>query len=328
MPTLNSERTLPTALGSLAAQDIDAEMIEILVVDGGSTDTTREIAVDCGARVLENPRTLPEFGKLEGLKAARGRYIMFLDSDESLARTDALRAKLRALQEHPNVRNVVTAGSKLAGDRDGLSDYANRFGDPFSFFMYGMDGGDYIGAMRERYRVTCDDEVVVAHFSDSDIVPICDAGAHLFDRAFLTELADISDVGTIPIIFPLMASKTRALIAIEGDHTIHHAHQRWSSFRRKLRWRVIANMHRSTGGEGFASREHLHPRWFAAKKILFVLYAASIVFPLLDAISLALEHGDAGYFVHFRATLYTFGAMSKQYARKLLGRPQALPEYG
>ena len=47
--TLNEERNIARAIESLRCAD------EILVVDSGSTDQTREIAMRLGARVIEEP---------------------------------------------------------------------------------------------------------------------------------------------------------------------------------------------------------------------------------------------------------------------------------
>ena len=44
MPTFNSEKTLEESLKSIRRQEIDQAQIEILLVDGGSTDKTAEIA--------------------------------------------------------------------------------------------------------------------------------------------------------------------------------------------------------------------------------------------------------------------------------------------
>ena len=47
--TLNEERHIARAIESLRCVE------EVLVVDSGSTDRTREIAMALGARVIENP---------------------------------------------------------------------------------------------------------------------------------------------------------------------------------------------------------------------------------------------------------------------------------
>lgn len=55
---------------------------EILVVDDGSLDTTREIAVAAGARVVRHPKNMGNGAAIKtGARHARGRYLVFMDAD-------------------------------------------------------------------------------------------------------------------------------------------------------------------------------------------------------------------------------------------------------
>jgi glycosyltransferase involved in cell wall biosynthesis len=73
----DEERALPDCLASLKGF-----CDEILVVDGGSRDRTREIAREAGARVLERPfddyARQHEFARTE----ARGEWVLSIDADE------------------------------------------------------------------------------------------------------------------------------------------------------------------------------------------------------------------------------------------------------
>lgn len=95
--TKDSERTLDRALRSVSG------FAEILVCDGGSTDKTRAIAAEAGARVLtQDPRFLDENGRIrdfggvrnQTLAAATNDWFLFLDSDEYLS--DELLEEIRA----------------------------------------------------------------------------------------------------------------------------------------------------------------------------------------------------------------------------------------
>lgn len=72
----NEERHLPDCLRSLRWAD------EVLLVDSGSTDRTREIATAAGARVEVRPFT--HFGdqRQAALEMARGEWVFFVDADE------------------------------------------------------------------------------------------------------------------------------------------------------------------------------------------------------------------------------------------------------
>lgn len=71
---------------------------ELVVVDSGSTDRTREIAAECGARVLVN-RPFPGFAAQRqfAVDQARNDWVLCLDADERL--TPALAQEIAALAD-------------------------------------------------------------------------------------------------------------------------------------------------------------------------------------------------------------------------------------
>jgi glycosyltransferase involved in cell wall biosynthesis len=84
MPCLNEARTLGTCIAKakrfLARQNFAGE---IVVADNGSTDGSQEIAESLGARVvLVSERGYGNALKA-GIKAARGKYMIMGDSDDS-----------------------------------------------------------------------------------------------------------------------------------------------------------------------------------------------------------------------------------------------------
>ena len=89
--TFNEAEHIRAACESVAWAD------EILVVDSHSADATREIAAECGARVVE--RDWPGFAaqKQFAARAAQNDWVFSLDADERV--TDELRASVAALRE-------------------------------------------------------------------------------------------------------------------------------------------------------------------------------------------------------------------------------------
>ena len=89
----DEEKFLEACLGSLAGL-----ADEIVVVDTGSTDRSRDIATDAGARVYDLPWT-GDFSaaRNHALGLARGEWILYIDADERIGEGDraAVRSQLR-----------------------------------------------------------------------------------------------------------------------------------------------------------------------------------------------------------------------------------------
>jgi len=90
--TLNEERNLARCLSSVAWAE------DRVVLDAGSTDRTREIARDCGARVFEQPWRGFVRQKNDAVARTLHRWVLSLDADEWLteAGTEELRRALQA----------------------------------------------------------------------------------------------------------------------------------------------------------------------------------------------------------------------------------------
>lgn len=83
IPTLNAEAGLAATLGSLVTATVEGLVREVIIVDGGSSDRTLEIADQAGATILR--AGAGRGGQLAaGAAAARMPWLMFLHGDTVL----------------------------------------------------------------------------------------------------------------------------------------------------------------------------------------------------------------------------------------------------
>src|SRR5271163_2738812 len=96
VPVHNGEQTIARAVESALSQDFDDN--EIIVVNDGSTDSTREALAPYRGRIkqIERAKAGPSIARNTGIEAARGKYVAFLDADDAWlpGKLDALVAAL------------------------------------------------------------------------------------------------------------------------------------------------------------------------------------------------------------------------------------------
>lgn len=84
IPCLNEEKTLAICI-ERAKKAFHALKVEgeVVVADNGSTDNSKNIARQLGARVVEVPQKGYGSALIEGFKAANGKYLIMGDADDS-----------------------------------------------------------------------------------------------------------------------------------------------------------------------------------------------------------------------------------------------------
>lgn len=84
LPCLNEQEAIASCVKKIREVFArDGLKGEVIVIDNGSDDRSREIAANEGAKVILEPRRGYGSAYLRGLKEARGRYIIMGDSDNS-----------------------------------------------------------------------------------------------------------------------------------------------------------------------------------------------------------------------------------------------------
>jgi glycosyltransferase involved in cell wall biosynthesis len=99
MPVYNGIGFIEESLPPLLAMQQRGELLEVILIDDGSTDGTREIAVQMGARVLSSGGRLgPGGARNQAAEVAEGDILWFVDADV-VVHADAARRLLEGFDD-------------------------------------------------------------------------------------------------------------------------------------------------------------------------------------------------------------------------------------
>jgi succinoglycan biosynthesis protein ExoA len=170
VPVLNERPTIEAALDAALGQGLEIGSFEVIVVDGGSDDGTRQAldlraAHDQRLRVLDNPEGGTPQALNIGLAAARGRYWVRLDGHSTFpsdfvgrllehlraGRAEAAGGIVRGVGEGPFGRAAAAVQDSRFGVGNARHHYATAMSyiDHLSHGVYRMDLSRTIGGFDE-----------------------------------------------------------------------------------------------------------------------------------------------------------------------------------
>lgn len=136
IPVLNGGALLRRCLDSIAAQDFPRDRLEVLVMDGGSTDGTREVVRSLGFDVVDNPLKLAEPGVKLGMARARHEIRVVMAADNALPSPRWL-AHVMDVFERTGARGVYTHVVHAPEDSSFCRYFNHLHADPFNWFVFG-----------------------------------------------------------------------------------------------------------------------------------------------------------------------------------------------
>jgi glycosyltransferase involved in cell wall biosynthesis len=335
--TYNSEKTLSQALNSIKKQTYPQSNIEVLVIDGGSSDRTLKIAKKFHCRIIPNPLKQPVPAKHLGILAAKGRYVMFLDSDEVIENPDCLVNRLNIFSSYPKVKTVIGTGYKNPPHYPFINAYINEFGDPFSFFIYRLskDARFYLQTMKQKYPIVVDNsKYTIFNLNDVKVLPITEliAMATMVDLQYLKKtFPEIKKNLSLTAHLFYLINKKKGYIAItKNDAVFHYSSEGLNNYLGKISSRVKNNIHHvsSLGESAYTGREKFQPEYIQYKRYFFIPYALLLIPSLIDALWLSLTRRNFSYLIHVFLCFYTAIIIIIQYSLKLLGNKPKLRSYG
>ena len=329
--TFNSGKVLPRTLEAIRAQTYPQDMLEILAIDGGSTDSTLEIAKKADCKIIDNPKTEPSYAKLLGFQKCMGKYLISIDHDEVMENKNSILLKVKAAEEHPECKVVMCSGYKRPQDYPALNQYLSDFGDPFSLFMYNCpkDYQFWLPFLKKYFMVLSEtDNFSIISFS-KNTKPV------LVEIACLGTMINVDyfkkvDIGfkISPILFYIMLRKgDDSIIVIKNDPLVHYSVDSLKAYLPKLKWRIKNNIHFPSKAErGFTGRQQ-YQKISQYKKYLFIPYSLTIIIPFVHSLILSVQRKNPIYLMHPVLCLYVAFEILYQYSLKLFGKTPAFTSY-
>jgi glycosyltransferase involved in cell wall biosynthesis len=301
IPTYNSGKTIELTLKSIRNQNYSQDKIQILVVDGGSIDSTRTIAKRYECLIIHNPKTDIVNAELLGYKKATGKYLVGLAPDEVLENKNSLRLKYHAIESYPNTRSVLPTGYKTPGDYSSINHYINEFGDPFSYFLYrDSKGYEYlIHDLKKKYETIAEDnKSVVFSFGKNKKLPLIElwAGGCMIDLVYVKQNFPeiLTSPSLMPLVFYLLHKADCYLAVTKNDPTVHYSTTGLGKYLKKIRSRVEFNVFETPMGKGgYAGRQMYEHKRSQMEKYLFIPYSLSLVLPSIDSIYLSITRKES-----------------------------------
>ncbi len=173
IPTFNRSELLGRAIDSVLKQTYCN--YEIIVVDDGSTDSTRQMlaAYEDRIRYIYQENAGQSVARNTGIRAARGKWVAFLDSDdiwlpEKLARQVGILSSSNAKVCYTNLiwNSDGAAASMSQVVRENYRDKAEVFDEPFDLLLDGSKDRVLVTLVVDREllcRVGCFDERLRYH---------------------------------------------------------------------------------------------------------------------------------------------------------------------
>lgn len=185
--TLNPDlNTFKKSLESIKQQDYPKNLIEHIVVDGGSVNSVMEMAGKYGCTTLLRKDLLKQEQARQsiGCKKAKGEVLLMLQSDNILTSKDWLRKMVGPFMQNENVFCTFSAYNGFEKNMSTITRYTALFGAPHPMLYY-LNKSDKIPLTQKKYNkgkiLEETKDYYIVKFNPSNL-PTCGDNGHMILR--------------------------------------------------------------------------------------------------------------------------------------------------
>lgn len=305
IPTFNSVKTIDRCLSSIRKQSYSQKQIEIIIVDGGSSDNTKKHVKKYNVRIIDvDPKKQNvELNKSIGIKNAKGDLLFMLDHDNILPNKHVLQKMVKPFRDHKDMVGVETLRYRFDHRNTLLDRYFALFGvtDPLAFYLGKADRMSYLyDAYDNKYNPRDYGEYFLVHFVPGKI-PTIGANGFLINRKILIKNADMREGHFFPIDvnvdlinkgFDTYAFTKDSITHIAGHGNILYYFKRRAMFVKQYYFNDInSSMRRMRRYSVYEKGDFLH-------LLFFIIISITFIIPLIDSFRGYLKVRDLAWFIH------------------------------
>lgn len=295
----NGGLKLDNALKTISSQSYPKDLIEILIIDGESTDNSKELANKYQAKFIDGGFSdNQEARRFVGAKEAKNEIIVWIDSDNYLPTKDWLKRMVEPLVQDKDIFASETLHYAYRKTDRIFNRYFSLFGvnDPVAFYLGKADRATYY---QNGWKLMGDavDQGNYFKVTFSDSLPTVGCNGFLVRRELLKKvLTKPEEYFHIDVIFDLVKLGYHNIAFVKTD-IIHDTSDTLGKLIRK-RISYFSQHH-----VDLAEKRRYKVFDSESKKdnlllCLFIVYTITIIRPFFDALRGFIKKRDFAWFLH------------------------------
>ena len=294
--TLNCADSLVECLTSISGQKYPKGKIEIIVVDGGSRDSTVSIAERFNCKVLIKKGILSEAAKSYGLEIATGELVIDIASDNILPTNDWLKLLVNPLMKDKRLVGSYPLRYLYRKTDSIFNRYVALFGvnDPLPFYLGKADRLSYL---YDKYNLAGDvedmDEYYRVVFTPENMPTLGANGFVIRTKLLKKARVDPAHFFHIDVIYDLVEQGLNNFAVVNNSIIHKTADTLISLMKKRLKYMDTLYLKQITN-----RRYHMVTKKSYLRLLLYVFYSLTIFQPLWVSFVGFRKKKDLAWFLH------------------------------
>lgn len=318
--TFNSQATLKECLDSVKMQDYPKEQIEVIIVDGGSKDSTIKIAKKYSFCKIHTVVTDgPEEATAIGYNMSQAEYVVNFPSDNIIPNKKWLQRMIEPLENDKDIIASETLRYIYRKNDKPLNKYFALFGmnDPIAFYVRKQDRAPYF---RDTWHLAAPAEDKGDFYKvqfTKDNLPTVGANGFVIRRKIIQKVSkNPKKFFHMDTCVDLLGMGHDTYAFVKNDIWHKTGEELINFLKKRKRYATILYFNKQK-----IRRYHLYnPATDRLKLLLFIIFSLTFIEPLIQSIRGYIRIKDPAWFLHpvicFMTTvIYTYAVIQAKIKR-------------